>query len=133
MKMVSSFLMFIARLCIAAIFIAAAVGKFLSYDETVQYMASKGLPMVPLLLIGAAVVEFIGGFSLVFGYKTRFGALILLLFLIPTTIIFHNFWDLSGGERALQQIMFLKNTAIFGGLLYVLCQGSGGCALDRSE
>lgn len=130
MKFLCSFLMFFARLCIAAIFILAGVSKFMNFDETATYMASKGLTMIPLFLFGAATIEILGGLSLVFGYKTRLGAAVLLLFLIPTTLIFHDFWNVGGADRAAQQIEFLKNLAIFGGLLYVLSVGPGGCACD---
>lgn len=125
-----SFLIFIGRLCIATIFILAGVSKFINFDQTAAYMASKGLTMIPLFLFGAAAIEILGGLSLVLGYRTRLGAAILLLFLIPTTIIFHDFWNLSGAEYSEQQINFLKNLAIFGGLLYVLNYGSGKLACD---
>lgn len=130
MKTLRSFLTFIARLCLASIFIFAGASKFIFYDPTSTYMISKGFTAVPLFLIGAAILELIGGLSLLFGYKTRFGATILLLFMIPTTLIFHDFWNATDADQALQQIMFLKNLAIFGGLLYVLCDGPGGLSCD---
>lgn len=130
MKAVFSLVLFVARLSLAAIFLFAGASKLIYFDQTAQYMASKGFTYVPIFLFGAAIVELVGALSLIFGYKTRFGASILLLFLIPTTIIFHNFWNVAGADQQLQQIMFLKNLAIFGGLLYVLVSGSGGCAMD---
>jgi len=130
MRVLNSLLSFVARLCLAAVFIFAGASKIIFYDQTAQYMASKGMTMVPIFLIGAAIVELVGGLSLVLGYKTRFGAAILLLFLIPTTLIFHDFWNATGAEAVVQQINFLKNLAIFGGLLYVLCHGCGGCSFD---
>lgn len=129
-KFLCSLLMFIGRLCIAAIFLLAGVNKFINFDQTVTYMASKGMTMIPLFLFGAATLEILGGLSLIFGYRTRLGATVLILFLIPTTIIFHDFWMASGAELAAQQINFLKNLAIVGGLLYVVCAGAGGCACD---
>lgn len=129
-KFTCATLLLIGRLCIAAIFILAGVGKFINFDQTAAYMASKGMTMIPLFLFGAAMVEILGGLSLALGYKTRVGASILLLFLIPTTIIFHDFWNVSGADYATQQINFLKNLAIFGGLLYVLAVGAGACAWD---
>lgn len=131
MRIFSSFLLLIGRWCLAAIFLFAGVSKFFNFDQTAQYMASKGLTSIPLLLIAAAAVEIIGSLSLIFGYKTRFGALILLLFLIPTTYIFHDFWNATGADYVEQQANFFKNLAIFGGLLYVVCFGSGRWACDR--
>ena len=130
MKAIRSLLLFFARIAIAAVFIFAGANKIISYDTTAQFMASKGFTYIPAFLIGAALVELVGGLCLLLGYKTRFGAALLLLFLIPTTLIFHNFWMAPDAEKTLQQIMFLKNLAIFGGLLYVLCDGAGGCAVD---
>lgn len=128
--MVQGFFMFIARLCIAAIFFAAAYYKFVFYDATFQYMASKNLPMIPILLVGAGIVELIGALSLVFGYKARAGAVLLMLFLIPTTYLFHDFWNMEGADREINMLMFLKNIAIFGGLLYIASVGAGRWACD---
>lgn len=130
MKAIRSILLFFARIALAAVFIFAGANKIISFDETAQFMASKGFTYIPAFLIGAAIVELVGGLCLLLGYKARFGAAILLLFLIPTTLIFHNFWAVPDAEKTLQQIMFLKNLAIFGGLLYVVCDGAGGCAFD---
>lgn len=132
MKALCSFLMLIGRLSIAAIFLLAGFSKFLDYDGTLAYMIAKGVPYVPYTLYAAALVEIIGGALLVFGYKTRFAATLLALFLIPVTYMMHDFWNVSEpAVKALETINFLKNLAIFGGLLYVICFGSGGCACDR--
>lgn len=130
MKSLCTVLLFLGRLCIAAIFISAAINKFLNYDATVAFMSTKGLPNIPLLLFLAAFVELIGGLSLVLGYKARWGALILMIFLGITTYLFHDFWNIQGEGRDLQMIMFLKNLAIFGGLIYVLACGAGCLACD---
>lgn len=129
--MISGIFMFIARLCISGIFLYGAYLKFFFYDASFQYIASKNLPMIPVLLIGAAIVEVIGGLSLIFGYKARAGAILLILYLIPTTILFHDFWNIVEPiAKQLQTIMFLKNLAIFGGLLYIASTGAGRLACD---
>jgi uncharacterized membrane protein YphA (DoxX/SURF4 family) len=58
------------------------------------------------------------------GYFTRFGAVLLLLFLIPTTLIFH------GADDPGQKIQFMKNVSMFGGLLVLLSAGAGRFSLD---
>lgn len=83
------------------------------------------LPLAPTLLVIATVVELLGGVLILLGIQVRFGALILALFLIPTTLLFHNFWDLEGKEMEIQMTMFLKNLAIFGGALAFLAFGKG--------
>lgn len=130
MKAFRSLLTFIARLCMAAIFIFSGASKLIFFDQTQAYMLAKGFTAIPLFLFGAALLELVGGLSLILGYKTRFGATLLLLFLIPATLIFHDFWNVSGADQVIQQIMFLKNLAIFGGLLYVVCDGPGSFAAD---
>ncbi|MDP1835472.1 MAG: DoxX family protein [Chlamydiales bacterium] len=124
--------MLLGRWFISAIFLFAASQKLLNWDATSAYMASKGFTMVPLFLAGAMVLEFIGGLALFLGVKTRLAALVLAIFLIPTTVIFHDFWTLPAGEaQALQLTMFLKNCAIFGGLLYILTIGAGNISMDH--
>ena len=130
MRFVCSSLAFVGRILICLIFISAAVNKLTHWDQNAQYMATKGMTNIPVLLILAMITEFVGGLSLLLGYKPRLGALLLFLFLIPATIIFHNFWEVPSPERELQTIMFFKNLAIMGGLLYIMAFGPGSCAID---
>lgn len=136
---------FLGRVCLSLIFILAAVSKFFNWsgtevaltnglndfmtlqsgNEMVRTFVEKALPWVPVLLVVGVFVELLGGLLLFLGIKVRFGAFILLLFLIPATVIFHHFWLLQGADRELQLTMVLKNIAIFGGLLGVLAFGKG--------
>lgn len=127
----NSFLMLLGRFALAAIFLLSGINKFMDYDNVAAYMASKELQYVPFLLISAAILEILGALALIIGFKTRWAALLLFLFLIPTTLIFHNFWQLEGTEAFLQRLFFLKNIAIMGGLLFVVANGSGAFAADR--
>lgn len=128
-----SFCFFLGRLFISAIFILSGIGKFFNFDATAQYMASQGMTMIPFFLIGAALIEIVGGLSLLLGCRARIGALLLLLYLIPTTIIFHNFWMLEGAAREAQIIEFMKNLAIFGGLWYIIGGGPGRFSIDAAR
>lgn len=133
MKSLCSISMFLARLCLATIFIIAGINKFFSWDATLAYMTAHGVPMAPFFLVMAALIEIVCGICLVIGYQTRIAAGILMLFLIPTTGIFHDFWNSpDAATRELQTTMFLKNLAIFGGLWYVLCCGSGKYSCDAA-
>ncbi len=132
MNFLVSLLLLVARMAIAALFLSAGVNKLINYNDTVQYMTAHGFTMVPFFLFGAAAIEVIGGLALIFGIKTRVTAFILILFLIPTTAIFHSFWTLSGGEAVLARLFFFHNLALIGGLIYVLCYGAGKFACDRS-
>jgi len=128
----SSFLMLIGRWLMAAIFLFSAYGKVMNYDGTAAYMTTKGLPMVPLLLGLSIVIEFLGGLSLVFGYKVRALSILLVLFLIPVTLTMHNFWTMTDPLQMQDNMYhFFKNLAIMGGLLYVAATGAGYIGCDR--
>lgn len=83
------------------------------------------IPWTPVLLLTATLFELLGGLSVLLGYKEKWGATLLALFLVPTTIIMHQFWFVEGGGRELQMAHFLKNLAILGGLILFIQQGSG--------
>ncbi|RJP24972.1 MAG: DoxX family protein [Candidatus Abyssobacteria bacterium SURF_5] len=119
------FVPLISRILLGHIFLIAGIEKVFNIDGTQAYMASKGMPFTLLFLLAAIAFEAGGGLSLILGYKARWGALALVLFLIPTTLIFHtNF------AEPMQQAMFMKNLAIMGGLLMIASYGPGKLSLD---
>ena len=112
----------IARVLLSAIFISAGYNKIAGYDQTVQYMASHGLPA--LLAPAAIAVELGGGLAILFGIFARWAALALALFCLATALIFHfNFADQT------QAINFMKNLAMAGGLLLLFANGPGAWAI----
>lgn len=117
--------LFLGRLLLTIPFLMGGVSKLFNYDATAQFMASKGMTMVPFFLIAAIIIEILGSLSIIIGYKARWGALILMLFLIPTTLIFHDFWNDPS-----QMPHFFTNLALFGGLMYVATVGSGALSFD---
>ena len=122
---------FAGRIFLALIFVVSGVGKITGYSGTAAYMASKGLPLVEILLPLTIAVELGGGLLLALGWKARWAALALLLFLIPTTLIFHQVWGIDPKLAHMQKIHFLKNVAIMGGMLMVLAIGAGAWSVDR--
>lgn len=126
-----SFLILLGRILMSVIFLMAGIGKFMDPSGTSLYMASKGMPMVPFFLYAAAIVEVLAGAFLLLGLKTRIAALILVLFLIPATLIFHDFWNSSPADVAAQMVNFLKNLAIIGGLFYIIGNGAGKFSIDH--
>jgi len=128
---IKPFMVFLGRILMSQIFIVAGISKLFSLSGTAIYMTSKGIPFIPFLLTMAVVFELGGGISLLFGYKARFGALMLILFLIPTTLIFHNFWAFPLEYQQLQMAMFMKNLAIMGGLCMLVSYGPSSISLDR--
>lgn len=113
----------IGRIFLSAIFIKSGISKIFGATGTQQYMESSGVP--GWLLIPTIIVLLIGGLSVLVGYKTRYGALLLVGFLIPATLIFHNiFIDPA------QEINFLKNLGLIGGLLMIASFGLGPISFD---
>jgi putative oxidoreductase len=121
----------LGRLLLAIIFLVSGVAKIADFGGSLQYMVQHGMPLPQLLLIGAIIVEVAGGLSLLLGYQTRWGAVLLALFLIPVTLVFHAFWQYTGMEATTQMANFLKNVAIMGGLVYVASFGPGAIAADQ--
>ncbi len=120
----------VARGSLAAIFIISGVGKLAGPAGTAAYIASKGLPAPMLLGVLAGVLELGAGALLFAGFRARYAALALALFLVPVTAIFHNPIGLGGMDAHMQVIQLLKNVAIIGGLLVVATRGAGALSLD---
>ena len=114
----------IARVLLSAIFIKAGIDKIMHPVGTQQYMAAHGIPLTEVFLIAAIAIELLGGLFLLLGYQARWGAVVLALFLVPATLIFHS----NLGDQ-IQNIMFMKNLAILGGLFMVIQYGPGQIVL----
>lgn len=121
------------RILLALLFIDSGWGKIGGFEGTVGYIASKGLPLPQLAAAGAIAVELAGGILLIVGWQARWAATALFLFLVPTTLIFHNFWSVDAAQQGMQQIQFMKNLSIMGGMLYVMAFGAGAFSLDNRK
>ena len=119
------------RLLICVIFLMSGWMKITHWSMMAGFMASK-MPAPSLMLALAIFAEVAGGLSLLLGFLGRVGALGLFIYLIPTTLIFHNFWAADAAHQQEQMISFLKNMAIMGGLLMVVAHGSGPLSIDAA-
>ena len=69
--------------------------------------------------------------SILFGYRAKLGASLLVLFLAPVTLMMHKFWGISDPVAAqTQMIMFMKNLSMIGGALLITQFGAGTFSLD---
>jgi len=118
------------RVLLALIFIISGYGKIKGYDGTAGYMASKGLPLVGLLLPLTILTELGGGLLIAIGWKARWAAAALFLFLIPVTLVFHNPAGLDAAQAQGQMIHLLKNVSIMGGMLGLFAFGPGRFSID---
>lgn len=120
------------RVMIATIFLLSAVGnKIPQFNGIVGYMASEGVPAPQVMLAGAIAFLIVGSLSLVLGYHARFGATLLLVFLVLATYYFHDFWNFQGADRQNQMIQFMKNLSMMGTMAFVVANGPGAFSLDR--
>lgn len=135
----------IGRILLSLIFICLVTNQILNWDQTQQafdksvsdWIVHPGLPdqvqkvfslllsYSSLIMILAAVFAGLGGLFVLLGIKVRLGAILLILFLIPSTVIMHAFWMYHGSMREMEMMMFLKNISIVGGLFILAscCEG----------
>jgi putative oxidoreductase len=110
----------LGRLFISAIFIITGVMHILHWHEKAAGLAAKGVPFADFLLVCAVVLMIGGGILLLMGQRLHLAGLALLVFMVPTTLLYHNFWAVPAADYQGQFIQFLKNLAIMGGLLILL-------------
>ncbi len=114
-----------ARICLCLIFFKAGVSHIFGFGETVEMMTNQGLPLANILLAGTVFFQILGAVSLLLGYQVKIGSILLIIFLIPASLVFHNFIaDPS------QINDFLKNIGLIGGLLMLIYAGSGALSID---
>jgi putative oxidoreductase len=120
----------VARAAIALIFLWSGAGKLLALEGTTAYMHQFGVPFAALLVWVVATLELGGGLALVIGWQTRLSAAAIALYTLVAALIFHPFWATDAAHALDAQIHFMKNVAIFGGLLMLLADGAGRYSLD---
>jgi putative oxidoreductase len=123
----------LGRVLLALIFIMSGYGKITGWPGVVGAVEAKGLPIPMLFGAGAILAELGGGLLVALGFKARLGALMLIIFTVVTTIVFHNFWAYEGPDRQMQMINFMKNLSMTGGLLLVLAYGAGPLSVDGED
>ncbi len=119
-----------ARILLALMFILGGVSKFAGLTGTAGYIASKGLPLPMVLAVLTAALELGAGVALVIGWRVRVAALALALFTLLASLIFHAYWAAPAEQQMVQQLLFMKNLAVAGGLLLLVGFGAGGASLD---
>jgi putative oxidoreductase len=113
----------LGRLLLAKIFIYSGANAFMNPDALVSKVAAAGVPKPRQSTILNGAVMFVAGSMLALDIAPKLSAALLAISLIPTTLVGHPFWNEEDpGNRANQQIHFLKNLAIIGGLLIVLAE-----------
>ena len=120
----------VGRILLGLIFVLSGFAKISGFDGTAGYIASKGLPLPQLLAALTIVVELGGGLALMAGFYTRQAVVALAGFSLLTAVVFHNFWAAPQADQMGQQINFMKNLAIAGGMLVLAAFGPGRLSVD---
>jgi putative oxidoreductase len=120
----------LARLLMVALFLPAGLSKIAGFEGTVGYIASVGLPMASVGAVLAILVEVLAPLALLVGWRTRWAALVLAIFTLIASVLFHNFWAMPAEQQFMQQLMFMKNIAVVGGLFALAAFGAGAWSLD---
>ncbi|MHB8535339.1 MAG: DoxX family protein [Sulfuricaulis sp.] len=130
-QFLNKFAPLVGRILMAVIFVLSGFGKVTHFAGTAAAMAGKGVPLADVALVITIIIELGGAAMLILGWKARLAAGAMFLWMIPVTLLFHNFWAVPADQETIMQIMFLKNLAMMGGFLYIMSFGSGPYSLDR--
>ena len=122
----------IGRVLFAFIFLAAAPRHFTA--EGISHAADHGVPLASLLVPLSGVLAIVGALSVATGFKAKWGAWALVLFLVPITFSLHAFWNVTDVvQHHVQQAMFAKNISMIGAALLLAHFGGGPWSLAVRE
>ncbi len=122
----------LGRLLVGGMYLGAGINNLMTLGATAGYAASKGVPAPAVLVSLASVLLLLGGLSLLTGFRPRVGVAAVLLFLVPVTLVMHDFWALQGFQATLEQHSFLGNVALAGSaLMFLLIPQPWAASVDR--
>lgn len=124
---------FVARLLLSYVFLTSGISKATDWSGNAAYMSAHGLPMVPVLLALATLIELGGSACLITGYRARAAALVMFVYLVIVTLSLHNYWHYKPELAGMVETEFRKNLGILGGLLMVVYAGAGPWAVGKSS
>lgn len=114
-------LLLIGRIIFGGFFIMSGINHFTNAGMMSGYAGSKNVPAPYLAVVGTGVMLVLGGLSVLLGLFPVLGLLLLIVFLVPTSVLIHNFWTVQDPQaRAAEQINFLKNLALTGAALALM-------------
>ena len=124
-----SLVLLFARLAIVPLYLYSGVGKVMTFGATAGRLNGWLDGFGSSLAAGAIAVELGGGVALLLGLFARQAAVVLILFTIAATLMFHNFWAAPEAQAVQQTIHFLKNLGLIGALALLAHRGAGKYAL----
>ncbi len=122
------YIFLLGRVLFALIFIVKPIEHFC--PRIIGHAAEKGVPAPEILVPIWGILAFLGGLSILLGYKAKIGAWLLVVFLLPVTICIHTFWNAQTSFAGMMDgFCFWKNIALMGAALMVAYSGSGPLSL----
>lgn len=124
------FIVLIGRILFSLIFLLTIPGHFSS--QSIGYASSQGVPAPSFLVPLSGIIAFVGALSIIFGYKAKLGAWLIIIFLVPVTLYMHAFWKVTDpmGQQ-IDMAMFMKNLGLMGGALLITYFGAGPLSVDE--
>jgi putative oxidoreductase len=122
----------LARLGLGGLFVLFGVRAILGFSGSVGYFTKLGFPAPEAMVVLAIVIQIVAGVALIIGWKTRWAAWLLVLYVVIATLMAHRYWEYDAAQYALQMQHFFKNLAIIGGLLLLTAFGPGPMSVDKS-
>jgi putative oxidoreductase len=124
------FIVPIGRILYSLIFINSGIFHF--SEMSVDYANAQGVPMATVLVPLAGIMAIVGGLSIFLGYKAKWGAWLIIAFLIPVTLMMHAFWKFNEpAEHQVQMTMFMKNASMLGAAFLIAWFGAGPVSIDE--
>jgi putative oxidoreductase len=125
----SDIILLVGRILIGWIFVRSGYGKIFDIPAYAATFPARGLPT--FLAYIAVPAEFFGGLALMFGFATRYAAMVMVVFMLVATFSSHRYWDFAdAAARRVQDSNFYKNMAILGGIFFLFACGAGRLSVD---
>ncbi|HEY0299369.1 MAG TPA: DoxX family protein [Arachidicoccus sp.] len=130
--LVMKYVLLIGRILFSLLFIFASFANLLS-GKADAYATSMGLPAANFLVPFAGFVALVGALMVLTGFKAKLGGWLIVIFLVPVTLIFHNFWSIADPQQKQEQMLhFVTNFSLIGAALIIAYFGSGPLSISNS-
>lgn len=123
----------LARPLLASMFIAGGIDALRNPGPRVELVRNAGLSSPEQLVRANAATDVVAGFMLATNRLPRLSALALAGSLVPTTYVGHPFWtEKDKAVKKQQQVHFLKNLGLLGGLILAVVDTGGRESLPHA-
>ena len=117
----------IGRILFALLFINSGIAHLTKLEAMTGYAKYKKVPAAKLSVIVSGLMILIGGLYIALGIYADLGALLIALFLIPTSFLMHAFWkETDATAKMNEQIAFNKDLALGGAALILFALVASG-------